>query len=173
MSLLNNKEHASASWRPLASSLVWLWIAIAVLAIDRYSKIWMMQHLFYQEPLQILPIFNLTLTYNTGAAFSFLHSASGWQNWFLGGLALIVSVVVVVWLARLPRRAYWMAIALCLILGGALGNAWDRYLYGYVVDFLSFHWGAWHFAIFNLADSAIFVGAVMIFLSWFDFSNKK
>lgn len=159
--------YASANWRLLASGLIWLWIAIAVIAIDRFTKVWAMQSLLYQEPLQLLPIFNLTLTFNTGAAFSFLNSASGWQNWFLGGLALIISVAVLIWLARLPARAIWMATALCLVLGGALGNAWDRCLYGYVVDFLSFHWGAWHFAIFNIADSAIFVGAVMIFLSWF------
>ncbi|VVC76243.1 Lipoprotein signal peptidase [Aquicella siphonis] len=150
----------------LGSGWVWLWLAVIVIVIDRYSKIWVVHHLVYQEPLRLLPFFNLTLAYNTGAAFSFLHSASGWQNWFLGGLALLVSIIVLVWLSRLPARAYWMNIALCLVLGGALGNAWDRILYGYVIDFLSFHWGGWHFAIFNIADSAICAGAFMIFAYW-------
>lgn len=150
----------------LASGWVWLWLAVVVIAVDRYSKIWVVHHLIYQEPLSVLPFFNLTLAYNTGAAFSFLHSASGWQNWFLGGLAVIVSVIVLVWLSRLSARDWWMNTALCLVLGGALGNAWDRMLYGYVIDFLSFHWADWHFAIFNIADSAICVGAFMIFVHW-------
>lgn len=147
-----------------SSGLAWLWVAALVLIIDRYTKIWVMQHLVFQEPLHILPFFNLVLAYNSGAAFSFLDAASGWQNWFLGGLAIVVSAIVFVWLKRLPARAIWMALALCLILGGALGNAWDRWSYGYVIDFLSFHWGDWHFAIFNVADSAICVGAIMMFL---------
>jgi signal peptidase II len=150
----------------LGSGWVWLWIAVVVLAVDRCSKIWAVTHLTYQEPFRVLPFFDLTLAFNTGAAFSFLHSASGWQNWVLGGLALIVSVVVLVWLLRLPARAYWLNTALCLVLGGALGNAWDRLLYQYVIDFLSFHLGNWHFAIFNVADSAICVGAFMIFTHW-------
>ncbi len=155
------------------SGLVWLWIAILILVIDRYSKLWIVDHLTFQEPLRILPFFNLTLAFNTGAAFSFLHSASGWQNWFLGGLAIIISILVLYWLAKSPARAGWMNIALCLILGGALGNAWDRMLYGYVIDFLSFHLGDWHFAIFNLADSAICVGAFMVFLHWSCLSKSK
>ncbi len=148
------------------SGLIWLWIALLVMAIDRYSKMWVVDHLTYQEPLKVLPFFDLTLSFNRGAAFSFLHTASGWQNWFLGGLAIIVSVLVICWLAKLSARAYWMNTALCFVLGGALGNAWDRILYGYVVDFLSFHLGNWHFAIFNVADSAICVGAFMIFVHW-------
>ena len=149
------------------SGLIWLWVAILVIIVDRYSKFWVMQHLTYQEPLEILPFFNLTLAFNTGAAFSFLHSASGWQNIFLGSLALIVSVVVVCWLTTLSKQERWISIALNLILGGALGNAWDRVLYHYVIDFLDFHLGNWHFAIFNVADSAICIGAFMLFCYWF------
>lgn len=146
--------------------LAGIWISILVIIIDRYTKIWVLQHLTFQEPLRILPFFNLTLAYNTGAAFSFLHTASGWQNWFLGGLAFIISCLILVWLAKLPARSYWVMTALCLILGGAIGNAWDRILYGYVIDFLSFHLGDWHFAIFNIADSAICVGAFMLMIHW-------
>lgn len=149
-----------------ASGLAWLWLAIFVICLDRYAKYWALTHLTLYEPLVILPIFNLTLAYNKGAAFSFLHSASGWQNIFLGCLAVTVSLVIVCWLARLSARARWMNISLCLILGGALANAWDRILYGYVIDFLSFHIGGWHFAIFNTADSAISIGAAMMLWHW-------
>jgi signal peptidase II len=124
------------------------------------------QHLLPFTPLKIFPFFNLTLAYNKGAAFSFLHSASGWQHIFLGSLALIISIVILVWLYKLSARERWIGIALCLILGGALGNAWDRVLYGYVIDFFDFHLGDWHFAIFNVADSAIFIGAVMMLWHW-------
>lgn len=154
-----------------STGLSWLWIAFLVLALDRYSKIWVTQHLTFLEPLNLLPIFNLTLAYNTGAAFSFLHTMSGWQNVFLGSLAFIVSVAVIVWLARLPKSARWMSISLCLILGGAIGNAADRLLYGYVIDFLDFHIGDWHFAIFNIADSAICIGAFMLF--WHCLRERK
>jgi len=155
----------------LSSGLAWLWLAIIVILVDRYTKIWVIHHLTFREPLTILPVFDLTLAYNTGAAFSFLHTASGWQNWFLGGLAMVINKVVIVWLKKLPARDYWMNIALCLVLGGALGNAWDRILYGYVIDFLSFHWHAWHFAIFNIADSAICIGAFMIFFHWYKYGK--
>src|SRR3990167_5822623 len=149
-----------------SSGLIWVWIAILVLLLDRFSKFWVLNHLIFFQPVVILPVLNLTLTYNTGAAFSFLHTASGWQNIVLGGLAVIVSFVIICWLAKLSARAYLLSIALNLILGGALGNAWDRVLYGYVVDFLSFHLGSWHFAIFNVADSAICVGALMLMIDW-------
>lgn len=149
-----------------STGLRWLWIAIFVILIDRYAKYWSINHLTFAEPLEILPFFNLTLAYNTGAAFSFLHDASGWQNLFLGGLALVVSIAILYWLYQSKAQQRWMNIALCFILGGALGNAWDRMLYGYVIDFFDFHLGDWHFAIFNTADSAITLGAFMLILSW-------
>ncbi len=148
------------------TGLVWLWVAFLVIVLDRLSKTWMVQHLIAYEPLQILPIFNFTLAYNTGAAFSFLHSAAGWQTLLFSSLALVVSAVIIYWLAKASSRQWWMSIALTLILGGALGNAWDRWLYGHVIDFLDFHLEGWHFAIFNMADSAICVGTVMLLLNW-------
>lgn len=151
----------------------WLWVAIAIIAIDRYSKNWIVDHLAFYEPLQLLSFFNLTLVYNTGAAFSFLHSASGWQNILLGSLAFIVSVVILYCLYKSPAKEWWFNTSLCFVLGGALGNAWDRIAYGSVIDFLDFHLGQWHFAIFNVADSAIFVGGVMLGLHWFCFSIKQ
>jgi signal peptidase II len=149
-----------------SSGLVWLWLAILVIALDRYTKLWVVQHLTLHEPLILLPVFDLTLAYNTGASFSLLDSMSGWQNIFLGSLAFVVSLGVLWWLATTPARSRWLCVALCLVLAGALGNAWDRILYGHVIDFLSFHWGAWYFAIFNVADSAICIAAFMLFWHW-------
>lgn len=155
------------------SGWCWLWVAVLVIFTDYYSKLWVVTHLSYYEPLTILPIFNLTLAKNTGAAFSFLHSASGWQNRLFITFALMVSVMILGWLFTLPRRNWWMGVALSLVLGGALGNVWDRLTYQYVVDFLDFHIEDWHFAIFNIADSAITIGAFMIILSWWCSSNKS
>lgn len=150
----------------MTSGLVWLLLSVMVLTIDRDSKIWMLDHLTFGEPQPLLPFLNLTLAYNTGAAFSFLNSASGWQHFLLGGLAIVVTIFIIAWLAKLPRNSYWQNIALSLILAGALGNAWDRVLYGHVIDFINFHLGSWHFAIFNVADSAICVGAFMLIILW-------
>ena len=119
-----------------------------------------------------MSVLNFTLAHNTGAAFSFLHRASGWQNWFLGGIASLVSIIILVWLLKLSKQERWLKCALCLILGGALANAWDRILYGYVIDFISFHLHDWYFAIFNVADSAISIGAGMILISWL-FSHRQ
>ncbi len=152
--------------RFLSTGLIWLWISILILALDRYTKIWMVQHLNYHEPFAIFPFLNFTLSYNTGAAFSFLDQASGWQNIVLSGLAFIVSAAVLLWLKNLAANKWLINIALCCILGGALANAWDRILYGYVIDFLSFHWSNWYFAIFNLADSAICLGTFLLCLHW-------
>jgi len=152
--------------RVRSSGLVWLWLVLVVLVLDRYSKIWVIDHLVFFEPMKLLPFLNFTLAYNTGAAFSFLHAASGWQHWVLGGLAVVVSAIVFVWLSRLSSRARWMNIALCFIMAGALGNAFDRVLYGYVIDFIDFHIGDWHFAIFNVADSAICIGGFMLVCDW-------
>lgn len=150
-----------------SSGLCWLWITVLVIVIDRCSKMWVISHLSAYESLTILPFFNLTLAHNTGAAFSFLHAASGWQNIFFIALALVVSLMILYWLAVLPRRDWWMAVALSLVLGGALGNVWDRLVYRYVIDFLHFHWSDWNFAIFNIADSAICVGAFMVIIGWY------
>lgn len=148
------------------SGLSALWIALFVIALDRLTKLWVLSHLVLFEPLRVFAFFNLTLAYNRGAAFSFLDASSGWQNILLGSLAVCISILILVWLYRLPQQAYWRVTALCFVLGGALANAWDRVLYGYVIDFLDFHWNTWHFAIFNIADSAICIGAFMLIVSW-------
>lgn len=141
-------------------------IAIVVIGLDRFSKGWMVAHLMPYESVPICSFFNLTLSFNTGAAFSFLNAASGWQNMMFTSLAGVVSLAIIYWLATLSPREHWTAFALSLVLGGALGNAWDRVVYGYVIDFLDFHWHDWHFAIFNIADSAICIGAFILILQW-------
>lgn len=151
----------------LRTGLVWLWVSILVIVVDRLTKMWVVDHLIAYEPLQIFSFLNLTLAYNTGAAFNFLNGATGWQNSLFTSLALVVSGAIVWWLAKLPARERWQCIALSLIMGGALGNAWDRQSYGHVIDFLDFHWLNWHFAVFNVADSGICVGAFMLVLHWY------
>lgn len=157
----------------MKSGLSWLWLTVLLLGIDRYTKSWVLAHLTLYEPLEVLPFFNLTLAYNRGAAFSFLHDASGWQHIFLGGIAFIITVLLLTWLAKLPARSRWLNVSLCLILAGALGNVWDRIRFGYVIDFLDFHIGTWHFAIFNFADTVICIGAAMLFLHWCFFEKKN
>jgi signal peptidase II len=114
--------------------------------------------------LRVTPFFNLTLAYNTGAAFSFLDSAPGWQIWFFGVIALVVSATLLIWLKRLPRQQWWLSIALACIIGGALGNLWDRVSYGHVIDFIQLHAYSFYWPVFNIADSAICLGAMMLVL---------
>jgi signal peptidase II len=111
-----------------------------------------------------MPLFNLTLVYNRGAAFSFLSQAGGWQRWFFAVLALVVSVGLVIWLRKLKRHEFYSAIGLTLILGGAIGNLIDRVRLGYVIDFLDVYYQQWHWPAFNIADSAITVGVMFLLL---------
>jgi signal peptidase II len=115
----------------------------------------------------VLPILEFTRLHNTGAAFSMLANASGWQRWFFIGLGLVISVVLVVWIWRLPRGPRRLPIALALILGGAIGNVIDRVYHGYVVDFIHAHWGTAYFPAFNIADSAITIGALLMLIDAF------
>jgi len=139
----------------------WYWLAAAVVVLDQLTK-WTIATTFSRgEVLAITNWFNLLLTYNEGAAFSFLAGAGGWQRWALSGLAIVLSAVLVVWIARVASR--WVeALPLALILGGALGNVIDRLRIGAVVDFLDLHYGGYHWPAFNVADMAISAGAVII-----------
>jgi signal peptidase II len=119
------------------------------------------------DSIAVIPSFNLVLAHNYGAAFSFLAGAGGWQRWFFTGLAIIVAVVLTVWMSRLKSEAKWEAISLALILGGAVGNVIDRVLHGYVIDFIDVYYGSYHWPAFNIADSAICVGAVMLIIDSF------
>ena len=149
--------------------LGWLWITVLVLVLDQASKAYFEGALsLYQQIVVIPDLFSWTLAYNTGAAFSFLADSSGWQRWLFALIALVVSVVLLVWLKRLKPSDTWLAIALALVLGGALGNLYDRIVLGHVIDFILVHWqNRWYFPAFNLADSAITVGAAMLALDMF------
>lgn len=144
------------------SGLRWLWVSVVVFFLDVISKYFALHFLTEYEPYPVVPFFNLTLAYNKGAAFSFLNSASGWQTWFFGGLAIVISAGIVIWLKRLSYQQRWLSIALALIIGGALGNLFDRIYYGHVIDFIELYASRYHFPVFNFADSAIFFGAVML-----------
>ena len=151
--------------KPELKTLPWLkWFALAatILLLDQLTKLWIMAEFSLGQSLYVNGIFNLVRAHNEGAAFSFLSDAGGWQRWLFSGISIVVSFIIAVWLTRLPRQRVLEALALSLILGGALGNLYDRLTLGYVVDFLDFHWGNWHFAAFNVADMAISVGAVLI-----------
>lgn len=152
---------------------IWLWLSAAVIVLDQLSKWLVVSHLAVYDSIRVLPVFNLVLIHNPGAAWSFLAGASGWQRWFFTILALVVSAAIVVWMRFLPRREYrWRAIALALVLAGALGNVIDRLWHGYVIDFLQFHYQGWYYPAFNLADSAITVGAAMLILEGL-FSRRR
>jgi signal peptidase II len=155
-------------------SLRWYAVAVLVIVLDQYTKLLAESDLDYGRPVEVLSWFNLTLQYNTGAAFSFLSDAGGWQRYFFSAVALAISVALMIWLYTMPRAEKLLAAALALILGGALGNLWDRLVLGHVVDFISVHYGGWYFPAFNLADAAISVGAaLMIFDSLFGSQGRK
>lgn len=162
----------------------WLWLAAVVFVVDQATKVVANTQLVLYRPVELFTGLNWTLSYNPGAAFSFLSTAGGWQRWLFIGLALVVMVFIVVWLRKLPPSDKWLAAALALILGGALGNAWDRVYLGYVVDFIDVYYVAGgclpffsrlvvdgatqcHWPAFNVADSAIFVGAAALIVDNF------
>jgi signal peptidase II len=137
-------------------------LAVVVLILDQLTKHWASATLVYRDPIAVTSWFDFMLAHNTGAAFSFLADAGGWQRWFFTVVTLVVSVILVVWLSRLSRSQLWLGFGLGLILGGGLGNLWDRMALGYVVDFVSLHYRNWYWPAFNVADSAISVGAVLL-----------
>lgn len=139
-------------------------LALLVLVLDQASKAWIMALFQPYEVAPILPVFNLTLVFNEGAAFSFLSNAGGWQRWFFVGLTSLISLGILLWLLRLKASERLTGLALALILGGALGNLVDRLRLGRVTDFLDFHWQSWHWPAFNLADSAITLGVMLMLL---------
>ena len=149
--------------------LAWLWLTALVVGLDLWTKHLAVTLIGYRERIEVIPGYlDWTHVYNTGAAFSFLAAQSGWQRWFFAVIAVGVSVALVVWLKRLKHNETWLAVALALVLGGALGNLHDRVLLGHVVDFILAHWqDRYYFPAFNLADSAITIGAIMLALDMF------
>lgn len=154
-------------------ALPWFVLAAVVVLLDQYTKALASSGLEYAQPVRVFWWFNLTLHHNEGAAFSFLSDAGGWQRYFFTVLASVISIALAIWLTVMPRAQRLLALSLGLILGGALGNLWDRVALGYVVDFISVHYENHYFPTFNIADSAISVGAVLMLLDNFIHRDRQ
>ena len=140
----------------------WLSLSALVIALDQLTKYIANHQLVYADPVAVTPFFNLTLLYNRGAAFSFLNDASGWQRWFFIVIALAAVVFIILWLRKVKTGQTMLALALALVLGGAIGNLVDRVWFGYVIDFIQLYYQDFYWPAFNIADSAISVGAVLL-----------
>ena len=150
---------------PNPNAISWLVLSAVMLVLDQVSKWFAVAWLQFQQPVPFIPGFwNWTLTHNTGAAFSFLADAGGWQHWFFTGLASIVCIALVIGLRVTPRADWRTALPFALVISGALGNVIDRLRFGYVVDFVDWYWRDFHWPVFNVADSCIVGGAVMMVL---------
>lgn len=155
--------------------LKWLWLSVIVIGLDQLTKYLASAGLQFHVPVPVMPSFNWFLAHNTGAAFSFLSDAGGWQRWFFIGLAALVMVIIVFWLKKLDRSQAWLAAALAMILGGAIGNVIDRIYHGYVIDFIQWYYQSYYWPSFNIADAAISVGAAILIIDGLfgSASNKK
>ena len=152
----------------------WLSLAAAVVVADQVTKNLVIDNLALYQRIPILPILDLVRLHNTGAAFSFLAGASGWQNWLFTGVAILVSAGILWWLTTLPNTGHRiLAFGLTLVLGGAIGNVIDRVLYGYVVDFILFHYNEWSYPAFNIADSAVTCGVALILYDSFVLERRR
>ena len=145
----------------------WYRLAIIVVILDQLAKRWVSATLQFQPPIRLLPVLDLVYAENPGAAFSFLHDAGGWQRWLFTAIAAVVGTGIAIWMARLKSDQRLLLSSLALILGGAVGNLIDRLRFGHVVDFISAHWGPHYFPAFNIADSAITIGAGLLLLDMF------
>ena len=159
---------------PTRGASNWLWLSFFVVILDQATKALVVGAVKMKSSIQLLPILDIVYLENRGAAFSMLHDAGGWQRWFFIALALIVSVVLMVWLRKIrTSEQLILAIGLSLVLGGALGNVIDRVWHSYVIDFIYFHWKDWYFPAFNIADSAITVGAGCLLIDAFQESGRE
>ena len=147
-----------------AKNWYWFFLSFVVIMADQLTKHMAQMQLTAYKPYPVLPMFNLTLAYNTGAAFSFLSHAGSWHRWFFAAFSLSMSIFFVVWMVRLPAKAYLQLIAISLILGGTLGNFYDRIFLGHVIDFIQLYYHQYYWPVFNLADSAICAGAVLLLI---------
>jgi signal peptidase II len=152
--------------------LKWLWLSVISLVLDQWSKIAVDQSFDLYESVPITSFFNLTYVHNLGAAFSFLSEAGGWQRWFFTVIAATISTILIIWIYRLKNHETLLAVALALVLGGAVGNLIDRVAYGYVIDFLDFYYQGRHWPAFNIADSSIFLGVFLMLLENFGVGQK-
>lgn len=162
---MSNQSQQTAGILNNKLALAWLLVSALIVVLDLWTKNIASEALTLYRPVELTSWLNMTLAHNYGAAFSFLSDAGGWQRWLFTGLASVVTVVLVVWLFRLPSEEKLTAAALGLIIGGAIGNLVDRINNGYVVDFIDVYYRDWHWPAFNLADSAITCGVILLLLS--------
>jgi signal peptidase II len=149
------------------------WLSGLVIILDQITKVIAESNLDYRVPDNVFAGLNMTLVYNKGAAFSFLSDAGGWQRWFFMALSLVISIVLIIWLRNLDKSRVYLAGGLALILGGAVGNLIDRSLYGYVIDFIDVYYSSWHWPAFNIADSAITIGAGLLILDMYTHRDSE
>jgi signal peptidase II len=154
-----------------STGLRFLWISVIVFVVDQWTKHAVIDGMTLYQSIQIVPFFNFTYVHNYGAAFSILYDAGGWQRYFLSAIALGVSALILWWLRGTRKEQILLPVAFSFILGGALGNVYDRMVYGYVIDFLDLYYGSYHWPAFNIADSAIFIGAGLLIIDMF--KNKE
>ena len=140
----------------------WLWLSVLVILTDQLTKWWASSALASGHVIKLLPLLNLRLAYNRGAAFSVLSGAGDWKLYFLTAVSIIAIVIMLFWMRALSRRDFLLAIGFSLVIGGAFGNLVDRVFLGYVIDFIDFHVGSWHFATFNIADAGVSIGALLL-----------
>ncbi len=153
--------------------LKWLGLSFLTVLLDQWSKLSVTATMQLYESIEVVSNFNLTYVRNEGAAFSFLSDAGGWQRWLFTGLAFAISIMITIWILRLGKQELLLAVALSLVLGGAIGNLIDRVAYGYVIDFLDVYYKDWHWPAFNIADSAICLGVVLMLLESFGVGRPK
>lgn len=156
-------------------AFMWYGLALIIIVIDQWTK-WLAEtKLTFHDPVPVIePFLNWTLAYNYGAAFSFLADAGGWQKWFFSGLALLMSLFLIIYLLKAPRKATLLSLGLAMVLGGALGNLIDRLLHGHVIDFIHVHYAdVWHYPIFNIADIGISLGVVLIVIDMLFLEKKR
>ena len=152
--------------------LKWLFLSLSVVALDQLTKQIAESQLTLHQAVNLFPYFDWYLAHNTGAAFSFLADAGGWQRWMFTGFAIVISLVIVQWIRKLPAEETLTSVSLCLILGGAIGNLIDRVYLGHVIDFIQVWLGSYPWPAFNIADAAISIGAVLLVLSSFGGTSK-
>lgn len=155
------------------TGLRFLWLALLAVVLDQWTKNLVLQHIDLYQSIQITGFFNLTYVRNYGAAFSLLNDASGWQRWFFTAIALIVSVVILRWLKSTPKTQILLPVAFTLILGGAIGNVYDRFIHGFVIDFLVVYYDPYYWPAFNVADSAICLGAILLIVDMFKNKDEQ
>lgn len=155
------------------SAFPFIFLSAFIVCIDQWTKSFVLKNIAYNHILPVLPFLNITMRINSGAAFSFLGNAAGWQVYFLSIVSIIISVILIICLCRISRKNGLLALPLSLILGGAVGNLIDRFRFSYVIDFLDVHIRTWHFATFNFADAAVSVGAIWLALTLFSTKSEK